>query len=526
MYSATKRSDGLYDIFQNGTRIGTGSSSVLATYGLSPSSLGNAPTTTAAPSVATYIVPAVSPGQTVVYGPNGQTQVAASDMVDTALSSLNRYSGGGWSVSPPAEAVVRPASNPSTGSTTGSTSPGSTPAGYSPSTGSHYGYDPAIPSSTREQTALTEERYIGTVAGLENIVGKTFLDNLLKDSSLIAFYVHAIAYGGYRGEDILKDMKRLELASQGNTEAKNLKIIDPEKPRAEYIASDAGKAALAKASTIIPNVNIGKFADSQILSYGLDIPPELFQTLVPLLDPKSQEFKDATAQVKSLFYDMVSAQLQAETEQEKAVADYNYKEFKQQLEESYGIALSDDATNAWSQIETLGDTYNKGGIQGSGMQSEAIDETLRTARKADQRVRQEKLTKEEAQKAAYYTSSATAGEIAALTPEERVKWGLSPSADPLAKYDLNTLRAMYPNETEDGLKKYRDSVLDEHGNYRSTLYSKYYSDLLKNSTDKKTSAETEVREQALAKENFAYANMDDSRPFSTGTKGPSGGGLW
>jgi len=512
MYSATKRSDGLYDIFQNGNRIGTGSASGLATYGLSPTNLGSAPT----PQAKTYIPPAPA-GATWVFGPNGQKDTATPAEVSSYLSH-------GWTTTLPTGYVIGtpPAGTSQTSAPsaagTGSTGPSSGPSsGSSPSTGSHYGYDPSQPSTSREQEAFVQNRYIGTVAGTENIIGDAFLENLLKDSSLMAFYIHAIAYGGYKGEDVLRDMKRRELVEQGNTAAKTLKIIDPEMTKTQYALTDAGKAAAS--STVIPNVNIGKFADSKILSYGLDMPDELFETLVPLLNPKSQEFKDAVAQVKSLYFDMVSNQLQAETEQEKAVADYNYKEFKRQMQESYGILLSDDATKAWAQIESLENTYNKSGISGSGMEAESIDETLRATRKMDQRARLEKLTKEEAQKAAYYTSSATAEEIAALTPEERAKWGLSPSADVLARYDINTLRSLYPNETEERLLQFRNAVLDEHGNYRSTLYSKYYSDVLKNKTEQKTSAETEVTENALADESRAYANVDDSRPFSTGTSG-------
>jgi hypothetical protein len=61
-----------------------------------------------------------------------------------------------------------------------------------------------------------------------------------------------------------------------------------------------------------------------------------------------------------------------------------------------------------------------------------------------------------------------------------VKWGLVPSDDILNKYSISNLKSLYPEKTEQELMNYRNAVLDENGNFRSTIYKKYYSDLITN----------------------------------------------
>ena len=360
------------------------------------------------------------------------------------------------------------------------------------------------------------------------IINDQFASELFSDPSIVGFYVNALAYGGYTIGDILNDMKRREMAGNGDDRAKNLKLIDPEVDKKAYQNTAEGQAAYRESASIIPTFTLAGGMNPDILKYGSNMPEELFKTLVPILDKNSQEFKDAVANVKSAFYDMANQQLQANTEQEKAVADYNYEKFKEEIEKQFGIVLSDNAEKAWNQIEELESTASTRGISGSGLEREAIDDVLQSTRKQDQRTRQSKLTQEESQRAAQYTSSATPAQIKALIDEDiakglkkeewrATKWGLVPSDDVLAQYDMASLKQRYPDQSEEELKAYRDSVLDENGNYRSTLYGKYFSEKAKNIQDKKTTAETQVTQDALNKELAAYRNYDKSQPFSVAT---------
>ena len=392
--------------------------------------------------------------------------------------------------------------------------PGTQNNGTSSSSVQNYG---SPENASAESSALMEVNQAHELGTFEKLIDGAYLDKLMADPDTLALWVHAIAYGGYTGEDILRDMKRKEMEKNGDITAKNLMIIDPTKTKAEYYATPEGKQALSTVNSIMPNIKSGAFANSDFLQYGLNMPDEIFKTLVPLLNKDSQEFKDAVSKIKETYFNLADAQMQAGTEQEKAVADYQYKEFKKQLEEKYGIALNDDATKAWTQIETLGDTFNTRGIEGSGLQNEAVDQTLQMTRKEDQRLRQAKLTDEEAKKAAYYTSSASAAEINALTPEEKQKYGLTPSAEVLDKYSIATLTAKYPNKPADEIQAIHDSMIDENGNYRSSLYSKKYTSLAETSIANTTAAESQVLQEAQNKELAVSANFDKTHPFSSTT---------
>lgn len=382
---------------------------------------------------------------------------------------------------------------------------------------SYYGSQRDADWGGSEQRALTEEKYIENAAKTSGLIDSNFLSKISSDPSIVGFYVNALAYGGYTIGDVLNDMKRRELISTGNTQAQGVKIIDPEMTRSEYQSSAEGQKSIGTASTLLSTFNMQGLMNPEIAKYGSDIPDELFKTLVPLLDNTSQAYKDAVASVKSAFYDIANQQLQATTEQAKSVADYNYGLLKKDIKKKYGILLSDDATKAWAQIEALESNYSDRGIENSGLKSEAVDDYLKGVRKQDQRSREAKLSEEEAQKASFYTASGTSAQIAGLTPEERQKWGLAPSADILAQYDMASLKTRFPDQSEEELKAYRDSILDENNNYRSTLYSKYYSDIAKNKVSKKSTAETQVLQDALNKENAAYRNYDNSQPFSQAT---------
>lgn len=397
---------------------------------------------------------------------------------------------------------------------------GTSPNSSEPTT-SYYGQNR---NQNTEQQALEEEQGIAGVAGNQGIINSSFLSKLTSDPAQVAFYVNALAYGGYTIGDVLNDMKRKELSSQGNTQAGNLKIIDPEQNRSAYLSTAEGQNSVTTSSSLIPTFNLGGLVNPDILKYGTNIPDQLFQTLVPGLDPNSQEFKDQVSQIQGTFYDLTNAQLQAKTEQDKAVADTNLQNFKNFMDQQYGIVLSDDALKAWGQINTLETSLADRNLGGSGMEQENIEDSLRDTRRQDQKYRTIKLTREESEKAATALSSYSPAQIAALTPEQRQAWGLTPS--PQALQSINTaylanLRQRNPNEANktdaELLQEYPNPVIDENGNYRSGIYSKYYSDVANNKVSANASANAQVMQENLNKENTAYANYDNSQPFSKAT---------
>jgi len=379
------------------------------------------------------------------------------------------------------------------------TKSGDTPSSY---------YGAKERSAALESQSLQEGKAIGSSAVSSGIVGSNFMKTITNDPSIMAFYVNALTYGGYTMGDILNDMKRRELISQGNTQAKSVILISPTVERSTYQSSAEGQSSVTKASSLIPTFNLQGKLNPEILNYGVNIPDELFKQIVPISDNTSQEFKDAVEKLKSTYVDVMNAKLQATTEQQKSVADYNYQLFKDQINKKYGIILSDDATKAWSQIENIEGTFSTRGLSNTGMEKEAIDDSLKAVRLQDQRSRDNKLTEEQEKKASYYKSTATAAEIATLTPEERKNFGLTPSEEIKQKFSLDNLRTIYPDATDEELQAKHDAILDENGNYRSTLYNNYYSGVESNNDTQKTNAELVVAQNAKDEEARAYEQFD------------------
>ena len=331
-----------------------------------------------------------------------------------------------------------------------------------------------------------------------------------------------MTYGGYTIGDVVNDMKRRELTSQGNVQAQNLTIIDPEQTRTQYQSTAAGQQSVTTTQTLIPTASLAGMVNPDILKYGANLPDDLFKELVPINDPTSQTYKDAVAAVLATYSDLANNLAQASTEQEKAVADTNYAQFKSDLQTKYGIALSDNANTAWTQIEGLVNTATQNGIQGSGIQNQEINQYLNSVRQKDQQNRNQKLTEQQKEDQTYYTSTATAAQIAALTPEQRAAYGLTPSASAAQELSVSNIQAQHPTWTQAMVQAQHDAVIDQYGNYRSTLYQKYYSEVSATAQSQEADAEAAVTTKAATDEKNAYNAYDTSQPLnvqpsSTGT---------
>ena len=375
-------------------------------------------------------------------------------------------------------------------------------------------YGATTQNPTAESQSLQEEQAIATNAGTSGLISQSFLTNLQNDPAVVAFYVNALTYGGYTIGDVVNDMKRRELASQGNVQANNLIIIDPEQTSSQYKATAAGQQSVTTTQTLIPTSSLAGMVNPDILKYGANMPDDLFKELVPINDPTSQTYKDAVAAVLATYYDITNDQAKATTEQEKAVADTNYAQFKSDLQTKYGIALSDNANTAWTQIEGLVNTSSQNGIQGSGMQYQQIEQYLNSIRQKDQQNRNQELTDQQKEDQTYYTSTATAAQIAALTPEQRAAYGLTPSAEVAQDLSVSNIMAKNPSWTQAMAQAAHDAVIDQYGNYRSTLYQTYYSKLSTSAQTEEATAESAVTQDALNKEAAAYKAYDTTQPLN------------
>lgn len=316
----------------------------------------------------------------------------------------------------------------------------------------------------------------------------TAVDSILNDKDTLGFYINALAYGGYTPEDIFRDIKRKELVGQGRTDLDSVRPISATQNKTQYAATNDYRNASTNPALSTP----ARLAGIDMEKYDLPVfslPDDLFKILVPIADPNSAEFKKKLEEVDSQMYDILLQQLTAQTDQQKAVADYNWDELRGKIERDLGITLSNDAIAAWDQIENIYNTSSQTGLTGSGLEAESIDDYLKKVRLTDQRARDASLTDEEHADADYYSKFATPGQIKELIEEDKAKglpqeewratrWGLVPSADIKDQFSFSKLRALYPVDkypeiTDEIINRMVTSVLDENGNYRSNLYQKY-----------------------------------------------------
>jgi hypothetical protein len=212
--------------------------------------------------------------------------------------------------------------------------------------------------------------------------------------------------------------------------------------------------------------------DSSIYDYD----DKVFSNLVPVLKPGTPEYQAAMDALDTSYFDILQQQMNAKTEQEQQVADYNWQTLKKSIETNLKTTLSDDVFQAWDQIQGLKSQYGEQNIQGSGLQQEAIDSYLNKVRRTDSVARDESQTKQETAQQNYYMNYATPAQVNELVksnPGLAQRWGLIPSSDVKNSMSFATLKAKYPNLSDDEINKYIANILDENGNYRSALYQKY-----------------------------------------------------
>ncbi|MFA5696354.1 MAG: hypothetical protein WC917_02810 [Bacilli bacterium] len=224
-------------------------------------------------------------------------------------------------------------------------------------------------------------------------------------------------------------------------------------------------------------IDAGKTNSSTVQDLAVsNLPDEAFNITTPQLIPGTPEYQAASDKLSTAYFDILQQQVNASTDQEKAAADYNWKTLKSGIEKTLGINLSNDAYQAWNQMQTIKSQAGQNNITNSGIQNESMDDYLASIRRSDSVARDEANTKEEAGQQDYYTKFATPDQIKALIasdPEKAKAWGLLPSDEIRNSLTVANLKAKYPNMSDEDIQRSISSVLDANGNYRSSLYQKY-----------------------------------------------------
>ena len=233
------------------------------------------------------------------------------------------------------------------------------------------------------------------------------------------------------------------------------------------------------------------------------------------------EWDSAVNQIEAAAYDYANMQSNAQTEQEVALANYNWEKTKDIAMKTLGLNLSNNAMAAWDQVQGYKNQYSGQGLSGSGLENETIDNYLKRRRIADQQSRQQTADSTISGDQTFYTQHATPQQIQALIDEDKAKglakgqwratqWGLVPSDEAASDFDAKTLKQKFPNATDEEINNFRNAMVDENGNYRSDVYSKLTQNKIKNLDSKKTFQQSTMQSLSDMASQQAEKNYDSS----------------
>lgn len=409
--------------------------------------------------------------------------------------------------------------------------------------------------ANRYGQALSEDNNIKAFSVLDSFLGLLkadptntgidvmTIDNILNDKKQLAKYVSALAYGGYTLDDIFKDVKIQQMKTNGDTSLGDAEAISYEKNKSSYSGTDAYKTLSSNSNLQMP-ATIKGITDTGLLDLNIfQMPEELYKELVPIFDPTSEEGKALVDSIKTQWYDQMELQINAETAQDKAQADTAYKDWVQNIEQTYGIQLSSDIDKARNQLDQMSASQGNSGLSGTGMGLEQQVKYLKQMQRSIQANRLSHLTAKEQQEAKFYQTTASPEEIAALVAKDQasgkprdewrsVKLGLVPDTETVNSLSLEALKTKYPDADEQSLKNMRSSIVDDNGNFYSTLYKTKAKSLYGDATtgsmglysDKRLYQEGKAESKASEEEKQAYldAGVDnaisgDTIDFSTKT---------
>jgi len=372
----------------------------------------------------------------------------------------------------------------------------------------------------KEKFPVEVEEWAGNLIGTiftsvknkDQISDDTFNETVM-DSANLAKYMSALLYGGYNMGDIYREIKAQDLGIDE-------KGFDESMVASEWYKTPEGVAALANSSTTPSNDLLGM--DSDLFKYSIfQIPGKAFSTIIEPIDVNSQEFKDEAENIQASYYDIMMQNQEASTEQEKALADNNWKMFKESLEKKYDIQLSDNSRVAWGQLKEMMSGYSERGIGQSGLLEEAMDKQLTDVRRSDQLMRDAKIDEKEIEQRNYLRASGSTQEIGAFineSAENRQKaqdWGLIPSQEILDWYKPENLKALYPDMSDEEINSISTMMVDENGFYRSNVYQNLYANKYGLGEQKKTYQQQKLYDQKLADETEAYEPWAHQNPLSS-----------
>lgn len=312
-------------------------------------------------------------------------------------------------------------------------------------------------------------------AGSSN-VSKQELTKIMSDPTQVAFYVNALAYGGYSLQQVYQDMVRVQYSDNGQASSVANSIpISAATPASQY-ASDPH----SQQSTNNPLLNVSPTIaglDSSVLSLPIfQMPTAAFSQLTPLTNPDSPQFQAEMAKYTDATYEVALEMAQASNDSEHQQAQADWTSLQQEIQGRLGITLSDNAVTAFNQLQNFQAQASMNNLAGSGMADQQIAAYLKQQQSVNQSMRQYYQTYQDQAQENYYQNYASPDEVNALIssdPQRAQAWGLTPNDATKQYLTLSNLQSLFPNVPQSQLQGLINKYLDTNGNFYSKLYGNY-----------------------------------------------------
>jgi hypothetical protein len=365
-------------------------------------------------------------------------------------------------------------------------------------------------------------------------VSQKALDRVFDPSTGIAAkYVEAITYGGYELSDIWRDVRLMELA-ESNPSYAGMTAIDPNMKASEYRNTDAWDKIAKDESLVVPaqsialalGIGVGT-AESLMSMPFYNINPEFFSAMESAPDWTDPKVREAARKIEALHYDLIAQSLQATTKEEKVKADWDWSRFREKVMKSLNINLSNNAVEAWDQLQQAMASFRQRGLANSGIEAEAIDRYSDKVVKSDARMRDSANEQISDQEVANLRANGTAEDIAAYVskvgPEKARLQGFVASDETKSLYSLENLRKVYPERSEADLLNLQRQFIDENGNLSSTMTRTMQESLSQNDKDKLNYQQEKQAKDAADSYKIRQGALD--LDMTDWTKTDSGGNL-
>jgi len=331
-------------------------------------------------------------------------------------------------------------------------------------------------SEMRAYTALDGFAKLLQNAGLGSTVTPQEITKLISDPTTMSFYINALAYGGYSLQDVYQDMARRQAIDNGQGDkVMNSFPISSAVDAKTYKASDKYKNVQSN-PTLNISPSIAGIDSSMLNNPVLSLPDSAFSLISPLSNPDSPEFRAQMEQYKSATYQVALQMSEAANESDHTKALADWKTLKEEIQARLGITLSDNAIQAWNQIDNFTSQAGMANLGGSGMAEQKIDEFLKQQMGVNKSMRSVYASQQDAVKESYYQNYASPTEIAALIasdPQKAKDWGLVPTDAAKAYMTIENLTKLFPGTPGEDLQAIINKHLDPSGNNYSKIYSNY-----------------------------------------------------